>query len=150
MRNERICTQSSVKFDANLGQKYRQAHSYKSAEWEKTMVIGRSTVESLNREFKEKPGTIGPPNMRRMRGLTILHFITTIALAQFNLQRISHFMKKEQEAKAARERGERIPTAPPRGIRARDKYRKTGYFKEDSFDEADVNRAFEPPPPLRT
>ena len=115
------------------------------------MAIGRSIVESLNREFKEKPGTIAPPNMRRMRGLTILHFITTIALAQFNLQRISRFMKKEQEVKAARERGERIPTAP-RGIRARDKYRKTGYFKEDSFDEADVNRAFEPPPPppLRT
>ena len=144
-----ICSQTSVKFPAHVGQKYRQAYPYKSPEWERTMAIGRSTVESLNNEFKTKAGTITPPHMRRMRGLTALHYITTIALAHFNLQRIASFLKKQQEAKAARDRGERISTTPG-GIRARDLHHKTGYQTADSFNEGDVIRGFEPPPPLRT
>lgn len=147
--HDRICTQSSVKFEASVGLKYRQSHSYKSEEWERTMAIGRSTVESLNSDFKRKPGTITPSHMRRMRGLTALHYITTIALAHFNLQRIASFLKKEQEAQAARDRGERVPTLP-RGVRARDRHHKTGYNTADSFDEKDVSRGYEPPPPMRT
>lgn len=148
MAPDKICTQSSVKFDANIGQKYRQKYSYKSEKWETTMKVGRNTVEALNEDFKAKSGTIVDPRMRRMRGLTALYFMTTIALAHFNIQRISIFLKAQLAKDNALKRGAK----PPRKkiVRARDRLRKSGYFSADKYRKGEVDLSFDPPPPLRT
>ncbi|MFN3707390.1 hypothetical protein [Microcella sp.] len=144
---DKICTQSSVKFDANIGQKYRQKYSYKSEKWETTMKVGRNTVEALNEDFKAKSGTIVDPRMRRMRGLTALYFMTTIALAHFNIQRIAIFLKAQLAKDNALKRGAK----PPRKkiVRARDRLRKSGYFSADKYRKDEVDLSFDPPPPLR-
>lgn len=100
---DRICTQTSVKFEASIGQKYRQKYSYMSREWMETMRVGRNTVESFNEELKQDRGSIFEP--RRPRTV----------------------------------------------IRARDRFRKSGYFRGDRYQVDGVTRSFEiPDPPQRT
>ena len=147
---DKICTQGSVKFEASIGQKYRQKYSYMSQEWKQTMAVGRNTVESLNEDFKAKSGNVVDPRMRRMRGLTALQFITTIALAHFNIQRIAKFLKAHQAKENAINRGAKLPNRK-KFVRARDRHRKTGYFRADRYRMNDVDVSYEPPPPpMRT
>ena len=146
---DKICTQGSVKFEASIGQKYRQKYSYLSPEWDETMKVGRNTVESLNEDFKAKSGTIVDPRMRRMRGLTALYFMTTIALAHFNIQRIAIFLKAHEAKENALRRGPKL-TRKKKIVRARDRHRKSGYFRADSYRMNDVDVSYEPPPPMRT
>lgn len=148
---EKICTQGSVKFDASIGQKYRQKYPYRSAEWAKAMKVGRNTVESLNADFKSKSGSIVDPRMRRMRGLTALYFMTTIALAHLNIQRIAKFLKTHLAKENALGRGTKLANKK-KTVRARDRLRKTGYKSADRYRKGEVDYSFDPPPPppLRT
>lgn len=143
---DKICTQGSVKFDAHIGQKYRQKYSYMSKQWKETMAVGRNTVESLNEDFKAKSGNVVDPRMRRMRGLTALHFITTIALAHLNIQRIAKFLKAHQAKENAITRGAKLPSRK-KIVRARDRHRKSGYFRADRYRLNEVDVSYEPPPP---
>lgn|GEM_PF-4401489 len=107
-------------------------------------------MESLNEDFKAKSGNVVDPRMRRMRGLTALHFITTIALAHFNIQRIAKFLKAHQAKENAINRGAKLPNRK-KIVRARDRLRKSGYFRADRYRMNDVDVSYEPPPPpMRT
>ncbi|WP_130282538.1 hypothetical protein [Microcella alkaliphila] len=137
-----------MKFEASIGQKYRQKYSYMSREWMETMRVGRNTVESFNEELKQDRGTIVEPRRRRMRGLTALYFMTTVALAQVNIERIARFLKAEESDQAAEQRGK--PRKPRITIRARDRFRKSGYFRGDRWRD-DMTRSFDTAdPPQRT
>jgi hypothetical protein len=110
------------------------------------MKVGRNTVEALNEDLKAKSGTIVDPRMRRMRGLTALYFMSTIALAHFNIQRIAIFLKAQLAKKNAINRGAKL-SRKKKLVRARDRLRKTGYFSADKYRAEDVDFSFDPPPP---
>ena len=142
-----------MKFEASIGKKYRQKYSYLSPpRMDETMDgSGRNTGREPERKetSKAKSGTIVDPRMRRMRGLTALYFMTTIALAHFNIQRIAIFLKAHEAKENALRRGPKL-TRKKKIVRARDRHRKSGYFRADSYRMNDVDVSYEPPPPMRT
>ncbi|GGE96784.1 hypothetical protein [Mycetocola zhadangensis] len=94
LKGNSICTnKTSVKFPPKAGAKYFQHLQYGTEDWRAMYSTARNTIEGFN-AFVKDPGreALDAAARRRLRGVTVQYFLTTLLVAAANLRKISTFL----------------------------------------------------------